>query len=77
MAIGKAIQKGTLIYIYNETGRQQTSISTVGCDPEDGLQGYTPDAVYVRKGTLVYAYNEKGYLVSRTPVHKTHRAAAA
>lgn len=76
MAIGKAIQKGTLVYIYDEKGRQQTSISAVGCDPDDGLQGYTPDAVHVRKGALVYAYNEKGQLVSRTPVHKTHRAAA-
>lgn len=76
MAISKAIQKGTLIYIYDETGRQQTSISAVGCDPDDGLQGYMPDAVYVRKGRLMYAYNEKGHLVSRTPVYKTHRAAA-
>ncbi len=76
MAIGKAIQKGTLIYIYDEKGRQQTSISAVGCDPDDGLQGYTPYAVNVRKGTLIYAYNEKGHLLSRTPVHDAYTAAA-
>ena len=76
MAISKAIQKGTLIYIYDEKGRQQTSISSVGCQPNDGLQGYTPDAVHVRKGTLIYAYNEKGRLLSRTPVHETYTAAA-
>lgn len=76
MAIGKAIQKGTLIYIYDETGRQQTAISAAGCAPHDGLQDYTPDAVHVRKGALIYAYNEKGRLLSRTPVNETYTAAA-
>lgn len=76
MAIGKAVQKGTLVYIYDEKGKQLTSISAAGCGSDDGLQGYTALAVNVRRGSLVYAYNEKGHLVGRMPVYQAHTAAA-
>lgn len=76
MAIGKAIQKGTLVYIYNEEGRPLTSISAPGSSVEDGLQGFTSSVVKIRKGSLVYAYNEKGHVVGRTPAEEDYPAAA-
>lgn len=60
MAIGHAVQKGTLIYIYGVDGRQTTSISAPGRWPEDGLKGFTPNAVHIQKGSLIYAYDESG-----------------
>lgn len=69
MAIGHAVQKGTLIYIYNVDGRQTTSVSAPGRWPSDGLKGFTPNAVHIQKGTLVYAYDECGHQLGMpTPV---------
>lgn len=65
MTIGHAVQRGTLIYIYGQDGRQITSISAPGRFPEDGLKGYTPNSVHVQKGTLIYAYDEAGHQVGR------------
>jgi hypothetical protein len=77
MTIGKALQKGTLVYIYDENGRQITSISAVGHAPEDGLESYTPLNVNIRKGSLIYSYNEKGQIVNRVPACKQNYPAAA
>ncbi|EIJ36426.1 hypothetical protein [Thiothrix nivea] len=60
MAIGHALQKGTLIYVYDQSGHQITSISAPGRYQEDGLKGFTPEAVHVQKGQLLYLYNERG-----------------
>ncbi|EIJ34186.1 hypothetical protein [Thiothrix nivea] len=65
MAIGNAVQKGTLIYVYDQDGRQVTSISAPGRFPEDGLKGYTPNSIHVQKGELIYAYDETGHQVGR------------
>lgn len=61
MAIGHAVQKGTLVYIYDADGRQITSLSAPGRWPDDGLKGFTQNAVHVQKGTLLYAYDECGH----------------
>lgn len=58
MAIGYAEQRGTLIYIYDQTGHQITSISATGRYSGDGLKAYTSDTVQVQKGRLLYLYNE-------------------
>lgn len=65
MTIGHAVQEGTLIYVYDQDGRQITSISAPGRFPEDGLKGYTANSIHVRKGTLIYAYDESGHQVGR------------
>lgn len=66
MAIGNAVQRGTLVYIYDECLKQTSSVSSTGCAPNDGLVGYTDLAVHIRKGPLVYAYNEHGQLLGKT-----------
>lgn len=61
MAIGNAVQKGSMVYIYDERGRQLASVSA-----GDGLQGYTGSTVSVKRGSMVYTYNERGQQVSMT-----------
>lgn len=60
MSIGRAVQRGTLIYIYDQDDRAITSISVPGRWPGDGLKAYTPDNISVQKGPLVYRYNQFG-----------------
>jgi hypothetical protein len=63
--ISNALQKGTLIYIYDHIGQPVTSIAIPQRYPEDGLIGFTQQNVFVRKGSLVYAYNESGRICSQ------------
>jgi hypothetical protein len=70
MAVGNAVQHGTLVYIYDENFRQTTSLSSAGRSPSDGLVGYTAFAVLVRRGSLVYAYDEQGRILRKMPVQK-------
>ncbi len=60
MTISKAVQHGTLVYIYDEEGRQVTSISAPGRWASDGLKSYTSHCVHIQKGTLLYTYDAKG-----------------
>jgi hypothetical protein len=64
MAIGNAIQKGSLVYVYDEKGRQIASISAGNAAKGDRLTGYTSTTVNVKKGSLIYTYNEKGRQIS-------------
>ena len=65
MAIGNAVEKGTLVYVYDEKGRQLFSKSKGGM-PGDGLKGYTSSTVNIRHGSLIYTYDEKGRQISST-----------
>lgn len=65
MTIGHAVQKGSLIYIYDQQGKQIMSVSAPGRWPEDGLKSYTSNAVSVQKGTLIYRYDAAGHMVGR------------
>ncbi|MDQ5768035.1 hypothetical protein [Thiothrix subterranea] len=65
MSIGKAVQKGTLIYIYDHNGKQITSVSAPGRWPEDGLKSFTANTVSIQKGSLIYHYDESGRCVGR------------
>lgn len=65
MTIGHAVQRGTLIYVYDQDGRQVTSISAPGRFPDDGLKGYSSSSIHIQKGTLIYAYDEAGHQVGR------------
>lgn len=59
MAIGNAIEKGPLVYVYDEKGHQIFT-KAAGSGPNDGLKGYTSSTVNIRKGPLIYTYDEKG-----------------
>lgn len=64
MAIGSAIEKGRMVYVYDEKGRQLCSKS-LGSD--GGLMGYTGTSFSIRKGRMVYVYDEKGHQLSSKP----------
>jgi hypothetical protein len=68
MAIGKAVQRGTLIYIYDQDGRAVTSVSAPSRWPTDGLKDYTSTNINVQKGTLLYSYDKNGRQTSITPM---------
>ena len=63
MPIGTAVKRGTLVYVYDEKGRQ-IMVLPAGNKPEDGLTGYTSTTVSVRRGGLVYTYDQKGRQIS-------------
>ncbi len=65
MAIGNAVEKGFLVYVYDEKGRQLFS-KTKGSQPGDGLKGYTSSTVNIRNGFLIYTYDERGRQISST-----------
>ena len=55
MAIANAVQRGGLIIMYDEKGRQLGATAA-----GDGLYGFTATSVSVRKGGLIVTYDEKG-----------------
>lgn len=67
MAIGNAVQRGAWVYVYDEKGRQITSIGAGNVKTDDGLKGYTSTTVSVKRGAWIYTYNEKGRQLSSTP----------
>ena len=66
MAIGNAVQRGTVVYIYNEDNKLNGSVPA-GNGLNDGLKGYTPSRVNVQRGSLIYSYNENGQLEDSVP----------
>ena len=66
MAIGNAVQRGTVVYIYNEDNKLNGSVPA-GNGPNDGLKGYTPSRVNVQRGSLIYSYDEHGRHVGSVP----------
>jgi hypothetical protein len=68
MAIGNAVQRGTLIYVYDQQGKPITSISAPGRWPNDGLKGFDASSINIQKGTLLYTYDEMGRKVINTSV---------
>jgi hypothetical protein len=59
MAIGSAIERGSLICVYDERGMTLFS-KTRGSGPNDGLMGFTGSTVTARYGSIVYTYDERG-----------------
>lgn len=49
MAISTAVQRGKLVYVYNENGNNTITI-------QGDLQGFTSSTVTVRRGNMVYVY---------------------
>ncbi len=67
MAIGSVIQKGSMVFVYDEKGRVLCTIPAGNIDKGDGLTGYTSGTLSIRKGNMVMTYDEKGRLVSSSP----------
>ena len=74
MTIAKAVQRGTLIHIYDQDGAAVTSISAPGRWPSDGLKTYTPTSVNVQKGSLLYSYDKTGRQTGITSIQTNHTA---
>lgn len=66
MAIGNAVQRGLMIYVYDEKGRQLFTTSAGNTSKGDGLKGYTSGTVNIQRGLMIYTYDEKGRQVSTT-----------
>jgi hypothetical protein len=57
--IGSAIERGSLIQVFDTHGR--TLFSKVkGSGPRDGLLGFSSTTVTIRFGSVVYTYDEHG-----------------
>lgn len=59
MPIGNSVERGSVVYVYDEKGRQIFTVPR-GNQPADGLKGYTSTTVNVRRGSVIYTHNEKG-----------------
>lgn len=67
MSIGSAVQRGNMVFIYDERGHQ-TGMVAAGYGPHDGLRGYTGSSVSVQRGRMVFIYDEKGHQTGMAPV---------
>ena len=59
MTIGSAIERGSLICVYDQHGHTLFSKAR-GSGPKDGLLGFTSSTVTVRFGSIIYTYGERG-----------------
>jgi hypothetical protein len=60
--IGSALERGSLIYVFDEDGRTLFS-KAKGSGPRDGLLGFSGSTVTVRFGSIIYTYGEDGQTV--------------
>ncbi len=54
MAIATAVQRGSWVYVFDEAGRQLTTIS-------GDLHGFTGSSVSVKRGNWIYVFDEHGH----------------
>jgi hypothetical protein len=59
MPIGSAIERGSLICVYDEHGTTLFQ-KAIGNGANDGLIGFTGSTVTVRLGSIIATYDEKG-----------------
>ena len=62
MAIGSAIERGSLICVYDEHGTTLFQKAR-GSGATDGLLGFTSSTVTVRFGSVVHTYDEHGMTI--------------
>ena len=65
MPIANAVQRGSLVYVYNEKNNQIFT-QPAGNGPNDGLKGYTGSSINIKRGSTIYTYNEKGQQTGTT-----------
>ena len=59
MAIGSAIERGSMIVVFDERGMTLFSKAR-GSGPNDGLLEFSSSTVTARFGSIIYTYDEKG-----------------
>jgi hypothetical protein len=62
MAIGSAIERGSLIYVFDEHGRTLFA-KAKGNGADDGLLGFSGSSVTARFGSVIYTYDEHGMTI--------------
>jgi hypothetical protein len=62
MTIGSAIERGSLICVYDQHGITLFSKAR-GSGAKDGLLGFTSSTVTARYGSIIYTYDEKGMTI--------------
>jgi len=60
--IGCALESGSLIVVFDQTGRTPFSKAR-GSGPKDGLLGCTGSTVTASYGSIVYTYDERGMTI--------------
>ncbi len=65
MAIGSVIERFNNLIVYDESGRQTTTIPLYMQNAR--LQGYTGNTLSVRQGNVVISYDERGRQISMVP----------
>ncbi|MGP9525781.1 hypothetical protein ACT3QO_11530, partial [Psychrobacter sp. AOP7-D1-15] len=64
LMIANAVQRGSSVYLYDETGQDlPVSIFTRG----GRLVGFTASTVSIQNGTLIYTYDDRGNILG-TPI---------
>jgi hypothetical protein len=64
MAIASAVQRGKMVFIYNERGQCIGSMGACQSKPGDGLTGFTGSTVAVKCGNMIKIYDEHGRQIS-------------
>ena len=59
MSIGSALERGSLICVFDEDGMTLFQKAR-GSGPNDGLLGFSGSTVTARSGSVIYTYDEKG-----------------
>ena len=67
MAIGNAVERGSVVCIYDEKGFQTAAVPADN-GPNDGLKGYTSSGVNVQRGGFIFTHDEKGQVVRSVSV---------
>jgi hypothetical protein len=62
MTIGSAIERGSLICVYDQHGITLFQ-KAKGSGPKDGLLGFTGSTVTARYGSIIYTYDEHGMTI--------------
>ena len=62
MAIGSAIERGSLICVYDERGWTLFQ-KAKGSGPKDGFLGFTGSTVTARYGSVIHTYDEHGMTI--------------
>jgi hypothetical protein len=60
--IGSALERGSLIVVFDEHGRSLFSMAK-GSGSKDGLLGFTGSTVTARFGSIIYTYDERGMTI--------------
>lgn len=64
--IGSVVQRGNVVYVYNELGESIAATSAGEVEKGEGLKGYTSTTFSVQRCGVIYTYNARGESISAT-----------